>query len=146
MKGLTVWQPWAHCIVHCEKDVENRTWAPPIHVVGQRIAIHAGKVLDPDAVARLVAAGRLVKGEIHGAPLGAVIGTARLEGSTRASRSWWAEPDMTHWLLADVRRLREPVPCRGAQGLWDLPADVERLVLEREVPWSDELSSEVKHG
>ena len=23
------------------------------------------------------------------------------------------------WLLQDVRRLEEPVPCRGAQGLWE---------------------------
>lgn len=34
------------------------------------------------------------------------------------------------WLLADVRRLPEPVPCKGALGLWDVPADVAPL-LER---------------
>ena len=28
------------------------------------------------------------------------------------------------WVLADVRALREPIACRGALGLWDVPADV----------------------
>ena len=31
--------------------------------------------------------------------------------------------------LTDVIALPEPVPCRGAQGLWTLPADVESAVL-----------------
>ena len=29
----------------------------------------------------------------------------------------------------DVARLAEPVPCRGAQGLWTLPEDVEAKVM-----------------
>lgn len=33
------------------------------------------------------------------------------------------------WVLADVIALPEPVPCRGAQGLWTLPDDVERRVM-----------------
>lgn len=33
-------------------------------------------------------------------------------------------PGRFGWLLANVRRLPEPIPCRGAQGLWDVPAEV----------------------
>lgn len=29
------------------------------------------------------------------------------------------------WLLAEVRWLQKPIPCRGALGLWAVPADVE---------------------
>lgn len=37
-------------------------------------------------------------------------------------------PGRWAWLLADVRRLPEPVPCKGALGLWTVPADVlERI-------------------
>lgn len=33
------------------------------------------------------------------------------------------------WVLDEVVTLPKPVPCRGAQGLWTLPADVESAVL-----------------
>lgn len=32
------------------------------------------------------------------------------------------------WALAEVQRLPEPVPCRGYQGLWDVPADVAAAI------------------
>jgi activating signal cointegrator 1 len=34
-------------------------------------------------------------------------------------------PGRWAWLLTDVRPLPEPVPCRGAQGLWNVLGDVE---------------------
>lgn len=33
-------------------------------------------------------------------------------------------PDCYAWLLADVRALPDPIPCRGAQRLWTVPADI----------------------
>lgn len=32
------------------------------------------------------------------------------------------------WLLADVRPLTEPIPCRGAQGLWTAPISDDELL------------------
>ena len=43
MKALTIKQPWAHLIIHCGKDIENRDW--PTRFRG-RIAIHASKRVD----------------------------------------------------------------------------------------------------
>lgn len=43
MKALTVRQPWASLIVAGVKDVENRSWAAPERLVGERIGIHAAK-------------------------------------------------------------------------------------------------------
>lgn len=43
MKALTVWQPWASLIAIGAKPYEFRSWEPPAWIVGQRIAIHAGK-------------------------------------------------------------------------------------------------------
>lgn len=34
------------------------------------------------------------------------------------------EPGRWGWVLTDVRRLPDPVPCRGALGLWTVPVDV----------------------
>ena len=39
MKALTIWQPWAWCIIHAGKDIENRSWATKS--IGP-LAIHAG--------------------------------------------------------------------------------------------------------
>lgn len=33
-------------------------------------------------------------------------------------------PGRFGWLLFNVRRLPEPIPCRGAQGLWEVPAEI----------------------
>ena len=41
-KALTLWPEWAWAICYLDKLVENRGWAPPESLIGQRIAIHAG--------------------------------------------------------------------------------------------------------
>lgn len=32
------------------------------------------------------------------------------------------------WILEEIRPLAEPVPCKGALGLWTVPAHVEALM------------------
>lgn len=154
MKAITLWRPWSDAIVRGPKRVENRTWPPPRALLGRRIAIHAGLKYDecfsgdinwedaPDE---------------DGSPTG-VVGTARLIGAldcrdahrpprvivTKESETtlvrtrlrflqddpWWSGP--VGWLLGAVTAI-DSVPCRGAQGLWDLPGDVEREVIRRAV-------------
>lgn len=130
MLALTVKQPFAHCIASQSKLVENRSWAAPRHVIGERIAIHAGKSLDAEGYAAvremelrhpLPEADLLVRG--------AVVAVARLDGVTgdrskipRDQRRWWAGP--FGWLLSDVEALVDPVPCRGRQRLWVLTTEV----------------------
>lgn len=43
--ALSVRQPWAHAIIHFDKDIENRSWQAVNHGLRQRgrIAIHAAK-------------------------------------------------------------------------------------------------------
>ena len=82
MKALTLHQPWASLIAHGVKSIETRSWAPPQSLVGQRIAIHAGKnVVGPQhlnrntrqAITRLF--GEEWKKDI---PRGSVVATALL--------------------------------------------------------------------
>ena len=159
MKALTVRQPWAWLIIHAGKRVENRTWCPPRHMLGQRIAIHASKRVDLhdcaetfaelraqdmlDDVAEKVTLRMLQDGS------GSVLGVATLLGWLDARQDlasaasveqgaeahhvydldedpWWIGP--VGWLLRDVRAI-EPVPCKGALGLWELQAEVEHHVL-----------------
>lgn len=40
MKALSIRQPWAHLIIHCGKDVENRSWHTKFR---GRFLVHASK-------------------------------------------------------------------------------------------------------
>lgn len=41
MNALTVIEPWATLLISGAKKIETRSWAPPEHLCGERIAIHA---------------------------------------------------------------------------------------------------------
>lgn len=47
---------------------------------------------------------------------------------TEARCDGWAEPDQWHLVFESGPRLPTPIPCRGYQGLWTLPTDVEAAV------------------
>ena len=52
-----------------------------------------------------------------------IVAVAAFGGAVTESESpWFGGP--VGWVLSDIIVLPEPVPCRGAQGLWDIPDDV----------------------
>jgi hypothetical protein len=134
MKALTIKQPWCAAIVYGTKRVENRSWTVPPAMIGATVALHAGKSVDVGARAP---AGEDMPVEDWPLAFGAVIGTARIAGCHPVYKicnptgvpatvcTPWSIWGQAHWLLADVRPLAEPVPCKGALGLWNLPEDVE---------------------
>lgn len=147
MKALTLKQPWAWAVAHAGKDVENRSWKPPESVIGQRIAIHAGKAWDQDGDSVLC---HLVEcaGGHDNLPRGAIIAVATVAGwvtdgniyKTRmfagnylnaaplavkkARQSRWFTGSYG-WILTDVIPLPEPIACKGNQGLWTVPVEIE---------------------
>ena len=129
MRALTILQPWALCILDFGKMVENRSWRPPDSLLGQRFAIHAGKVPDLPAYEGLLKEGYPLP-LLSAMPFGAVVGVATLDRVVTAlDDPWFCGP--VGWRLRDVRGLPTPVPCRGAQGLWTLPPEVEAAVLKQ---------------
>lgn len=156
IKGITIRQPWAVWICHRGKRVENRVWPPPQSMVGGYLAIHAGKIesLTQDEVddANAFAEEREIldipqdeniwrrrgdgyvlsadeKFPMRELASGAIVAVAKLSGVTDHSDDpWFVGP--YGWLLDDVRVI-EPVPCRGQQGLWELPPSVLATVRER---------------
>jgi hypothetical protein len=40
-------------------------------------------------------------------------------------------PGRYGWVLTNVQPLREPIPCRGALGLWDVPSEVLAKIREQ---------------
>lgn len=139
MKAITICQPYAHLICLSESDprhkrIENRTW--PTTYRGP-LLIHAGKSRD-----------WLLLDDEEGAPnavdisydlaikdmtFGAVVATARLlncvtiesiESERYDDIYPWAKAHRHAegpwcWVLGDVVALAQPIPARGAQGLWN---------------------------
>ena len=118
MLALSVKQPWAWCIIHGTKDIENRSWLPG-RAAGERIAIHASRRPDHDAYRWLSRSGVIVPA-LDDLELGAIIGTVRVTGYTESSESFWFTGPVG-WLLEDPVPC-SPVPLSGRLGLWETSA------------------------
>ena len=134
--ALPLWQPWATLVAIEAKRVETRHWRCPRRLIGERIAIHATKTrdwlklcteqpfysygLDPDQL-----------------PLGALIATVVVDRCTLLTAESAAELEQGNpdefafgnyeagrfaWVLRDVRVLPAPVPWKGSQGIFSVPA------------------------
>lgn len=139
MKALTLKRPWAWAICHADKRIENRTWRPPADILrGDVFAIHAGAGWDDDGymfIHQRITAD--VPTDLHN-PQG-IVAVCRCEGIVASEQGlvqvgmddqvkWFAGP--VGWVLTDVSVLSNPVPCRGAQGMWTVPPDVLAKVME----------------
>lgn len=138
LRCLTVHQPWASAIVHGEKRIENRTMEPPATLIGEVLAIHAGKTFD--VMGEVILRTELGFNSVDFPDVrGAIIGVGRVIGFfTKAN--WCLRADHLTptqrlariaelrqspyyagefgWILDEVIALPEPVPCRGMQGIW----------------------------
>lgn len=132
MKAITICNPYPELILNLEKPIENRNqyWS----YRGQ-LFLHAGKSrswmddLDYQKYPNLS----------WGAIVGVMTVPACLEMD---SPSPWPAP-YTHlrehehaygpWclILRDVKRFTRPIECRGALGLWTIPAEIQPLVREQ---------------
>ena len=136
MLALSVQQPWPWLIFHGGKDVENRDWAPPRALIGQRIAIHASKKRQPLEPVDIMSdiAGFGVENwwepkipELRDLPVGVLLGTVVLDGVTRDGKihangkgsKWFV--GTFGWILVNPKTLAEPIPARGQLGLWPVP-------------------------
>lgn len=131
MKALTLWRPWPYAIFHPDllKDVENRDWHLWESVVGQRVAVHAGLRYDREAEAAIYEVfGHEVDTMSRLNAAGCIIGTVVFLQSIENSPSRWASPGKKHWPITEARALPEPIPCRGAQGLWNVPPEIAERI------------------
>lgn len=134
LKVLTIWQPWAWWIAAGAKPVENREWIPPSGLLmpGEDLAIHAAKKEPSQSEFRTALTMAKADGYAYRptwevwrqkhCALGSVVAVVRYEGIVRKAeelprgkRSFFV--GRYGWRLSFVRQLREPIPCRGQQGL-----------------------------
>lgn len=123
--ALSIWRPWTTLILHYRKDVENRLWSTqyrgPLYIHGAqkvqtsayRVAHEYGIGLAPDPDAHPMG----ILGLVDLVDVCDVTVAAREAGMCDCNERW-AILGHCHWRLDNPRPFPEPVPCRGAQGLW----------------------------
>ncbi|WP_328541109.1 hypothetical protein [Streptomyces sp. NBC_00344] len=122
IRGITVRQPWATCLLTGAKTIENRAspgWPRGLYL------LHAGLAVVERAALHLP----LVATTIRGRHLerGAVIGVARLATvhPDDGRCTPWAEPGRFHLVFTDVQALALPIPIpAGALGPWKPSEDL----------------------
>lgn len=142
MKALTLTQPWASLVIEGVKRYETRGWQTAYR---GPLAIHAAKGWtseDRDFLSDLIRSGVLRNRPTARTPLGAVLGIVELEDvfSTDSGPYWdwdagigltgYTEADLGDysprrfaWRLRVVEPFPEPIPAKGALGLWDWRPD-----------------------
>jgi activating signal cointegrator 1 len=139
MKALTLMQPWASLVATGAKRLETRSWQTRYR---GKLAIHAAKAFPTNARQlcrqepfRTVLAQAGISGPEQ-LPTGAVLATCELVTIVRGGRPaalavaallpvsphelWFGDfsPGRYAWVLDEVQALLEPIPARGALGLW----------------------------
>lgn len=130
MKALTLTQPWATLVILGIKHWETRGWFTRER---GRIAVHAAKgwTKADRALADELRALSILPADAD-LPLGAVLGTVRLDGLIRTDPQLVERhispaeyilgdysPGRYGWELGEPRPFPEPIPARGALGLWE---------------------------
>lgn len=145
MKALTLIQPWATLIALGAKRIETRSWATKHR---GWIAITASKIFPRECrelcfeepFLSALAGCSQWRGKVL--PRGEVVALALLK-ECRPTDYWkaFASCDMDYelafgdfsagrfgWYFDQVKALKEPVPCKGALGLWDVPTDLAAAI------------------
>ena len=140
MKAITLHQPYASLIAAGVKRIETRSWTAPAALIGERIAIHAGKRVV--RMSEISAAERAQLTRIFGMnwrvkiPYGGIVAVATLADSRRvrveADRP--TEPlelmfggfaiGRHMWRLDNVVEVRPCARINGRQGFWNVPIGV----------------------
>jgi hypothetical protein len=134
MRCLTVQQPWAWAIFN-GKDIENRT---QLWRYRGPLAIHAGARWsdrgDSSPLIQAATQGRSLVGALDLAAILGVVDLVDCHPDAGCCKPWGESAyvehggrerrRITHLVLENPRLLAEPIPCKGALGLWTPPPDV----------------------
>lgn len=150
MKALTLHQPHATLMALGKKPWETRSWKAPASLIGQRLAIHAGKTIDPVAMAddRFTQALPRVGSDVGVLPQGGIVAVVLLvkcrettDGDRKRSREqWMARSRPEHfgdfsagrwvWETKLLLRAHPHIVCRGWQRLWNVPESIAGVLEE----------------
>ena len=107
INAITLWQPWASLIAQGHKQIETRSWQPPISAIRQPIAIHAAKRLvkpnDVDEETRRKVTELLGSFWYMDVPsYGVVVATATLKAAIKVNPAAYDDYELT--VINEVKR------------------------------------------
>lgn len=141
MKMLSLTQPWAQLVVEGHKEFETRSWGTSYR---GWLGIHASKGFPRDDQSLLEEEPFLsaLNRPPEDLPRGAVVGvvflrevmhthiTLKTVAISNQEREFgdWSPGRFAWWFLGSRRKLRAPIPWKGALGLWTPPEDLEQAI------------------
>jgi hypothetical protein len=129
-RALSIRQPWAHAILHLGKDIENRDWRTNFRGA---VAVHASLGMTRaewlDAAAFILPLGFLIPSEGQ-LERGAIVGLVDIIDCVSDSHSDWFQGDCG-FVLKNPRPLVKPIYCKGALGVWNVPPEIEKQILDQ---------------
>jgi hypothetical protein len=143
VKGLTLHQPFATLIATGWKRMETRGWQTEYR---GDLAIHAAKAMPLPGLHLAVSSPtwhRLLEAgyqSVTALPRGEVVAVVTLFDVVPASRAMPSAVERAYgdfstgryvWILEDVRRVQQPLPCLGARGVWPIAPDLEHDIRAR---------------
>jgi hypothetical protein len=143
VKALSLRSPWWWAILYAGKRLENRDWTTPYR---GPLLLHASQWWSLEEVGSTLLVDikpRMTEAHLDAAPRmtlrqmremgGHLVGSCRVVGCVRpgdpipeGQADWYQ--GSCGLLLADARPLVRPVRCKGALGLFEVPADVAAQV------------------
>lgn len=146
IRGLSLTRPWPFAFIAqprlhgiAPKLIENRSWSPPRKLIGHFIALHAAKSWSEDDRAFIAELTGLDVPSKAESPDSEIFAVCMLGGFIEHDQDFRLRPEQRQWffgpygwLLTEFVRLRNPVPCSGAQGLWGFDQKPEVLTRLRE--------------
>lgn len=146
IRGLSLSRPWPFAFVAqpakfgvAPKRIENRTWPHSRKLIGHMVALHAAQSWDESGREYIVHVTGLDVPNKSDSPHSEIFAVCMLGGFithdhdrrlTDEQSRWFFGP--YGWLLSDFVRLINPVPCKGAQGLWTFKDRLDVLARLRE--------------
>lgn len=136
MLVISLWQPWCWSMSEGIKLIENRVWKPPASLLDQQFALHASKKWhEPDLVklTQLLYDDEPRPPSKDTAVFGAVVSVCRLKAVVTSIEEAECFGGLNQgrfflgpygWVVEEMQKLPEPVPCLGRQGLRPLLGDV----------------------
>ncbi|MER6916093.1 hypothetical protein ABT354_30855 [Streptomyces sp. NPDC000594] len=129
IRGISIRQPYAACILTGAKTVENR----PVRWRTGWVLLHTSQTVDRPAlrdplISRTIRDRQLITGAVDGV---ARITDCHQDPEGTAPYSQWAYPGAWHLVLSDVQELPLPVPARGQVVPWKPTPDLLERVLQQ---------------
>lgn len=127
MKAISLWQPWATLVAVGEKSMETRSWSTryrgPLLICSSKKKLSTFTIL-PFLVRGGIGLSDLLYGHALAlVDLTHIFKTEEVFADLSVTEKYFGDfsPGRYAWQLENLRRLEEPFPVKGKQGLFTLP-------------------------